>query len=78
MLISSELSEILGLSDRIYVMQSGRITGELPGPGTTEEQVLNLAMAENLTTDEPGFIPPLPPEPPSALAPDSTIIQRVQ
>ena len=78
MLISSELSEILGLSDRIYVMQSGRITGELPGPGTTEEQVLNLAMAENLSTDEPGFIPPLPPEPPSALAPDSTIIQRVQ
>ena len=29
MLISSELSEILGLSDRIYVMQHGRITGEL-------------------------------------------------
>ena len=40
MFISSELPEILGLSDRIYVMQSGRITGELPGPGTTEEQVL--------------------------------------
>ena len=31
MLISSELPEILGLSDRIYVMQGGRITGELPG-----------------------------------------------
>ena len=29
MFISSELSEILGLSDRIYVMQHGRITGEL-------------------------------------------------
>ncbi len=78
MLISSELSEILGLSDRIYVMQNGRITGELPGPGTTEEQVLDLAMAENLTADEHGFIPPLPPEPPAASAPDSTIIQRVQ
>jgi ABC-type sugar transport system ATPase subunit len=78
MLISSELSEILGLSDRIYVMQNGRVTGELPGPGTTEEQVLNLAMAENLTADEHGIIPPLPPEPPSASAPDSTVIQRVQ
>jgi len=50
MLISSELPEILGLSDRIIVMQSGRITGELPGAGATEEQVLGLAMADNLST----------------------------
>ena len=50
MLISSELPEILGLSDRIIVMQSGRITGELPGEGATEEQVLGLAMADNLST----------------------------
>ena len=78
MLISSELPEILGLSDRIYVMQNGRITGELPGPGTTEEQVLNLAMVENLSADETGLIPPLSSEPPAALAPDSDIIQRVQ
>ncbi len=49
MFISSELPEILGLSDRIIVMQSGRITGELPGDGTTEEQVLGLAMADHLT-----------------------------
>jgi L-arabinose transport system ATP-binding protein len=48
MLISSELPEVLGMSDRIYVMQGGRITGELPGPGTTEEQVLELAMQEHL------------------------------
>jgi len=48
MFISSELPEILGMSDRIYVMQGGRITGELPGPGTTEEQVLELAMHEHL------------------------------
>lgn len=49
MLISSELPEILGLSDRIYVMQNGRISGELPGEGATEEQVLSLAMAEHLS-----------------------------
>jgi len=48
MLISSELPEVLGMSDRIYVMQGGRITGELPGPGTTEQQVLELAMHEHL------------------------------
>ena len=33
MLISSELPEVLGMTDRIYVMQGGRITGELPDPG---------------------------------------------
>ncbi len=58
MLISSELPEVLGMSDRIYVMQGGRITGELPGPGTSEEQVLELAMHEELRarriTDEAG------------------------
>ena len=48
MFISSDLPEILGMSDRIYVMQGGRITGELPGPGTTERQVLELAMQEHL------------------------------
>ncbi len=49
MLISSELPEILGLSDRIYVMQNGRITGELSGPDATEEMVLGLAMADHLS-----------------------------
>ena len=52
-LISSELPEILGLCDRIYVMQGGRITGELIGAEATEEKVLALAMAEHLTTVEP-------------------------
>jgi len=48
MFISSELPEILGLSDRIYVMQNGRITGELLGPEATEESILELAMVDNL------------------------------
>jgi hypothetical protein len=30
-------------------MQNGRIAGELPGPGATEEAVLGLAMAEHLS-----------------------------
>ncbi len=51
MLISSELPEILGLSDRIYVMQNGRITGELDGPTATEEAVLGLAMVDNLSAE---------------------------
>lgn len=51
-LISSEMPEILGLSDRIYVMQNGRITGELSGEQATEEKVLELAMAEDLSVAE--------------------------
>jgi L-arabinose transport system ATP-binding protein len=47
MLISSELPEILGLSDRIYVMQNGRINGELDGPTATEETVLGLAIKDH-------------------------------
>jgi L-arabinose transport system ATP-binding protein len=48
MFISSELPEILGMSDRIYVMQNGRITGELQGGEATEEKVLALAMVDHL------------------------------
>jgi L-arabinose transport system ATP-binding protein len=51
-LISSELPEILGLSDRIYVMQNGRITGELARAEATEEKVLGLAMVDNLSVIE--------------------------
>ena len=44
--ISSELTEVLGLSDRIAVMRSGRITGVLSRGEATEERVLKLAMLE--------------------------------
>lgn len=46
--VSSELPEVLGVSDRIIVMQNGRITGEVPARQTNEETVLRLAMAEHL------------------------------
>jgi L-arabinose transport system ATP-binding protein len=48
MFISSELPEILGLSDRVYVMQNGRITGELSAAEANEETVLGLAMADHM------------------------------
>jgi L-arabinose transport system ATP-binding protein len=51
-LISSELPEILGLSDRIYVMQNGRITGELSREEATEEKILGLAMVDNLSGNQ--------------------------
>jgi ABC-type sugar transport system ATPase subunit len=47
--ISSELPEVLGVSDRILVMQNGRLTGELDASEATEQAVLALAMADHLT-----------------------------
>jgi rhamnose transport system ATP-binding protein len=43
-MISSELPEILGMSDRIGVMSGGRIVGELPRAGATQQRVLELAL----------------------------------
>jgi putative multiple sugar transport system ATP-binding protein len=42
-MISSELPEILGMSDRIYVVSGGRITGELPVEEATQEKIMHLA-----------------------------------
>jgi L-arabinose transport system ATP-binding protein len=50
LVISSELPEVLGLADRIIVMQNGHITGELDRADASEEAILGLAMAEDLTT----------------------------
>ncbi len=49
MFISSEMPEILGLADRVYVMQNGRITGELSSADATEEAILELAMVDDLS-----------------------------
>jgi ribose transport system ATP-binding protein len=43
-MISSELPEILGLSDRILVMREGRICGEFDRANATEETILNCAV----------------------------------
>jgi len=43
-MISSELPEILGMSDRILVISAGRLMGELPSEGVTEEQILEMAI----------------------------------
>lgn len=43
LLISSELSELLGMCDRIYVMHRGRIVGELRREEATQERIIALA-----------------------------------
>lgn len=42
--ISSELTELLGLCDRTYVMKAGRITGCLSRAEATQERLLELAL----------------------------------
>jgi len=44
LLISSELPEILGMSDRILVMRQGQIAGEFSRQEATEEAILNCAL----------------------------------
>ena len=47
LIISSELPEILGMSDRIIVMNEGRITGEITDvPSATQEDVMRLATSQ--------------------------------
>jgi len=49
-MISSELPEILRMSHRIAVMCEGRLTGILPGEGTTQEDIMRLATQRHSTT----------------------------
>jgi ABC-type sugar transport system ATPase subunit len=44
--ISSELTEVVNIADRILVMRDGRVTGEVARADATEENVLALAMRE--------------------------------
>jgi methyl-galactoside transport system ATP-binding protein len=42
-MISSEMPELLGISDRIMVMCEGRVTGFLEGKNATQEEIMRLA-----------------------------------
>ncbi|NKE57764.1 sugar ABC transporter ATP-binding protein [Lentzea sp. PSKA42] len=45
LLVSSDLPEVIGMSDRVVVMAHGRVAGELP-KGATQDQVMALAVQE--------------------------------
>lgn len=47
-IISSELPEILGMCDRIYTMNEGRFTGDIPKEGATQEELMKLMTAEEV------------------------------
>jgi ribose transport system ATP-binding protein len=45
LMISSDLPEVLGMSDRIVVMHEGRVTGEFTRAEATKERVMEAAIA---------------------------------
>lgn len=47
LMISSELPEVLGMSDRILVMSEGRMTGEFKRGEATQEQIMAAAVARS-------------------------------
>ena len=42
-MVSSELPELIGVCDRIYVMSGGRIVGEVSANDTSQEEIMSLA-----------------------------------
>lgn len=44
LMISSELSEVVGISDRVYVMKDGEITGEVDRAHLTQEAIMRYAV----------------------------------
>ena len=53
LLISSELTEILGMSDRVLVMRDGRLVGEFTNSECTEETILTCAAGVYQTDSAP-------------------------
>ncbi|GAB3297172.1 sugar ABC transporter ATP-binding protein [Parasphingorhabdus pacifica] len=45
LVVSSDLPELLGLSDRVVVMADGQLRGELDGAEATQERIMSLAVA---------------------------------
>jgi L-arabinose transport system ATP-binding protein len=52
LLVSSELPEVLALSDRIVVMREGELVGELTHDEADESSILALAAQGSLLGDE--------------------------
>lgn len=45
LMASSDLPEVLGMSDRVLVMSNGAITGDIPAQDATQEKVMSLAVS---------------------------------
>jgi ribose transport system ATP-binding protein len=47
-IVSSDASELAGLCDRILVISRGKVTGDMPGIGTTEEKIVHAFAVESV------------------------------
>ena len=47
LMISSELPELLGMSDRIYVMNEGRLIAEMPTKEASQEIIMGHIMQDS-------------------------------
>jgi ABC-type sugar transport system ATPase subunit len=47
-MVSSEMPEVIGVSDRVYVMREGQISGECRGEDINEKTLIKLA---SITSD---------------------------
>ena len=55
-MISSDMEEVLNVSDRIAVMHEGQITGMLERPDCNEENIMQLALGRKVDAARPAFI----------------------
>ncbi|MFS9598984.1 D-xylose ABC transporter ATP-binding protein, partial [Klebsiella variicola] len=50
-MVSSELAEVLGVSDRVLVIGEGQLRGDFINQGLTQEQVLAAALSQHNKND---------------------------
>ena len=53
LMISSELLEVVGMAERVYVMRDGKISGELEGGDISEHAIMTLATKAHAEVGEP-------------------------
>jgi len=79
--ISSELPELIGGSDRIIVLREGIVTGEFLAKDATQEGIMRVATAETTAIDSPSdyeVAQPGPGTPPSKPVPGRLSLRRLQ
>jgi ribose transport system ATP-binding protein len=55
LMISSDMEEVLNVSDRIAVMHEGEISGVLERADCTEQNVMQLAVGKTIAAARPAF-----------------------
>jgi ribose transport system ATP-binding protein len=53
LMISSDMEEVIGVSDRILVMHEGRISGELGRDQFSEHHIMQLAVGKTMNSEAP-------------------------